>query len=481
MEDRLKTNTSRWIDTTAAALFILFCGIYTFTARGYLVAADEITNFLAVRQFVETGDPSISCNLREDLTIQRKDGKCFSKFDPGIQILGTPFYIAGRLVGGPAPLDTNSLSIPRVAISLLNVVLTAGTIAVLYLIARSLSDSAAVALEIALIFGLTTIAWPYASTYFAQPIIAFLLVSGMYFLFVEENTSVLRVILCGIGFMLATLTRLDALPLIVVMIGFYHVFNPKRSLRDLAILTTFIGLGLLGQMAYNIYRTGSPLLSGYASEGWNSVFWKGLYGLTISPNKGILFFSPLVAASMPGFILLWKDGKKKEVGLILSLFVIQLATYSSWWTWEGGWSWGPRFLVVTNPFLMLGLIPWLRRRKAMVTIGILAMSGFCVQIVGVTTNILSYLPPKGPLYTRFLYDPQYSQIWLALNGLLQRKVSTLVTGHGLGILTQEQYYLWVFGSLSLIVIGLLWLKKIQSDQPRLSEDPEKSSRSSFVQ
>lgn len=405
--------------------------------------------------------------------MQRNDGKCFSKFDPGIQILGIPFYIAGRLVSGPAPLEAYSLSIPRVAVSLLNVVLTAGTVVVLYLIAYSLSDSAAVALEIALIFGLTTIAWPYASTYFAQPIIAFLLVSGMYLLFVGENTSVLRIMLCGIGFMLATLTRLDALPLIVVMIGFYYVFNQKRSLRDLAILTIFIGLGLLGQMAYNVYRTGSPFVSGYTSEGWVIAFWKGLYGLTISPNKGILFFSPLVAASAPGFVLLWKEGMKKEAGLILSLFVIQLITYSFWWTWEGGWSWGPRFLVVTNPFLMLGLIPWLRRRKAMPIIGMLALGGFCVQIVGVTTNILSYLPPRGDPYTHFLYDPRYSQIWLALNDLLKLKVSTLVISQELGILTQGQYYLWIFGSLALIVIGLLWLKKIQSGQPRPSKGPER--------
>ena len=43
-----------------------------------------------------------------------------------------------------------------------------------------------------------------------------------------------------------------------------------------------------------------------------------------------------------------------EAGTAFLLFLAQLLYFGRWWAWHGDWSWGPRYLVVTVPLLMLG-------------------------------------------------------------------------------------------------------------------------------
>lgn len=109
--------------------------------------------------------------------------------------------------------------------------------------------------------------------------------------------------------------------------------------------------------AYNQARFGSPLATGYAGEleQWTTPWAEGLAGLLISPGRGLLIYCPLVigaAACAPEF-----KRRAPALALIGPLgLALLLALYCRWWAWEGGWCWGPRFLVPALPWLLLPLV-----------------------------------------------------------------------------------------------------------------------------
>jgi hypothetical protein len=105
------------------------------------------------------------------------------------------------------------------------------------------------------------------------------------------------------------------------------------------------------------WRRGSPLGSGYVGDvgattflptsgkpGFSFPFVFGLLGLTLSFGKGLLFFAP-------GLILHFMGYPTEEPRLLafaqycLAFLWGLVIVYAPWWSWYGGWFWGPRFLL----------------------------------------------------------------------------------------------------------------------------------------
>jgi hypothetical protein len=74
-----------------------------------------------------------------------------------------------------------------------------------------------------------------------------------------------------------------------------------------------------------------------------------LYGLTLSPGKGLLVFAPPVLAGLAGLYLLYRQ-RRAEALLFAALPVFFLWVYSVNTSWHGGASWGPRYLLPVLPF-----------------------------------------------------------------------------------------------------------------------------------
>jgi hypothetical protein len=61
-------------------------------------------------------------------------------------------------------------------------------------------------------------------------------------------------------------------------------------------------------------------------------------------------------------------------------WLLALIFYGSWWAWDGGWSWGPRFLVPLIPIslLPLGYLPdgrgWRIATALLIGLGVLVQS-----------------------------------------------------------------------------------------------------------
>jgi hypothetical protein len=108
-----------------------------------------------------------------------------------------------------------------------------------------------------------------------------------------------------------------------------------------------------------------------------------VYGLLLSPGKGLLEYAP--PALLAPFGVALRARRRAETVLLLALILIDLIAHANVLIrWVGGWSWGPRFLMPVLPLILLLLAPLLgpgRRHGRLVrrTLAALAVLGVLVQ------------------------------------------------------------------------------------------------------
>lgn len=98
------------------------------------------------------------------------------------------------------------------------------------------------------------------------------------------------------------------------------------------------------------YKTGSPEL-------WQTPLWLGAAGLLVSPSRGLLVYSPFLAAAFAGAVLAWKDPRYRELRfLTLAVPALWIPSFL-WFDWWGGWGFGYRPIVDSMPLLAMLCVP----------------------------------------------------------------------------------------------------------------------------
>ncbi len=106
---------------------------------------------------------------------------------------------------------------------------------------------------------------------------------------------------------------------------------------------------------YNFYRFGNVFETGYGDKvKFNVQILEGLYGLLFSSGKSVFVYSPILIIAIILFPKFLKKHKAEGI-LFISIFIISLLFYSKWNSWQGGFCWGPRFLLPAIPFLVIPL------------------------------------------------------------------------------------------------------------------------------
>jgi hypothetical protein len=92
--------------------------------------------------------------------------------------------------------------------------------------------------------------------------------------------------------------------------------------------------------------------------GFTGPTWPALYGITISPYRGLFFLSPVLLLTFPGLVLLWRVSRERRLVLLLGGILLGFVLYvASYLYWSGGDAIGPRFLVPAVPFMILAMAP----------------------------------------------------------------------------------------------------------------------------
>jgi hypothetical protein len=233
---------------------------------------------------------------------------------------------------------------------------------------------------------------------FSEPLLALMMVLALLAVLRFRRTGQMRwMAASGAAAGAAVLVRDDSLFLVLVPFTIYAAAvslrrNPNWAWRLQSALAWAAPIGAAGLLAlvYHLVRFGwgsGPY--GHDGMGFTQPLLGGLYGLLLSPGAGLLVFVPVLALAFfgfPEFFGRWRA----EAALIAVLVVLRLLFFARWWDWQGGATWGPRYLVPLVPLMLVpvAFLPAGWWRKAALALG----------AVGVGIELLDQLVPYGLYY-----------------------------------------------------------------------------------
>lgn len=433
---QMKSKILNTIGLTLAVLFLLTLGL-----RGILGNADKLNlNSLSWKEngpfelSPERGRFALTYSLVEDhspffsVPIARftlpdlgyKNGHYVSLFAPAVSYLAIPAYIIGKYFGASQVGTFATISL----FALLNFWLIRG-------IAIMLSSNRFASTLGGLVFVFATPAFPYAVTLYQHHISTFLILLALYTLIRWNNFWSLFLIwfLCACSIPvdypnLFLMAPIGIFALGRVLITKYQNSKISISLKPINILT-FVGLIFpllfffwFNKISYNnplqfsgtvasvkaIDNNGNPAadktvnlqdIEKYTNPDSQkrSVFnffktrglLNGLYIHLFSPDRGVLYFTPVMFLGFLGFIFssIQKD-KKQYLGILIAIIGADLLLYSMWGDPWGGWAFGSRYLIPAYAVISISLAIFLSHfRKNIVILFIFA--ALFVYSAGVST------------------------------------------------------------------------------------------------
>ncbi|HLF07824.1 MAG TPA: hypothetical protein VI789_00540 [Dehalococcoidia bacterium] len=356
------------------ALALAIVGLaYVLTFRGTMGFADEAYYFAVTRSIVERRVLSIDewrwLQERVPTSLRGPDEHLYSRLGLGQSLVAIPGYWIGRglsplgeaaefadYVLGPAWALKGVLA-TSVIISLAMLVATAG-------MARALAAPWGVTAWIVLATGLGTMAWPYALTNFSEPLTGAALVSSAALSIYSVRTG--RWVLVPLATLclgLAILARPLTAVVVPIVFGYlaWHCVTGVAPWRGLVCGAAVFGGVCLLILWYNMARSGSPLDMGYHGQLLNSASLpRGLAGFLVSPGKGLFWFNPVALLGVACLPRMLRRARVETV-FLGTLAGVYLLAHASWRAWEGGWCWGPRFLLPIVPILVVMGMPVIGR------------------------------------------------------------------------------------------------------------------------
>jgi hypothetical protein len=164
--------------------------------------------------------------------------------------------------------------------------------------------------------------------------------------------------------------------------------------------------------------------------GFSFPFLLGIASLLFSFGKGLVFFAP-------GLLLVPQAAGEstKTIRRLFGYWIVFLfgliVVYAMWWSWYGGWFWGPRFLLFASVPASLALAIWLSKRKhtaSATIIGLLILtlsfwvgtSGlvfgdeyltpYCTSFSYAYEHLCWYVPEFSVLWAPFVFHPDVSSV-----------------------------------------------------------------------
>lgn len=357
-------------------------------------------------------------------------GEYVSLFAPAVSFIVVPGYLLGKMLGAS---QVGAYAVVML-FAFFNMLLIRA-------IALRLGAKPWAATLAGLVFLFATPAFPYAVTLYQHHISVFLLLSAVWLLFTFRNIWTLFLVwfACALSVVVDNPNLFLMFP--VGVYGLLRLWELVRENGKLRISRFFWGgmtmiglaipLGLFGWYNYVAYGhplqlpgtlqdvseigiDGRPVIqSAYETQVLSSEqqlargdsqttektavrffrtrdLYNGFYTHFVSPDRGIVFFTPVILLGILGLALLYRT-HARVVALFLAIIGANVLLYSLWGDPWGGWAFGSRYLIPTYALLAialpLGFSQWRFRTIFLILfVPLFAYSAWVNTLAAVTTN-----------------------------------------------------------------------------------------------
>jgi hypothetical protein len=298
------------------------------------------------------------------------NGHCVSAYPVGAALLALPLYLPSVL-GRVSPENPFFFDLEKLSAAL--IVALSGV--VLYFTLRRLT-SRPMALLITGVYAWGTSSLSTSSQALWQHGPSQLALTATLGCLVRGRSNSAWITFAGFPLAFALICRPTDL-LIAVPLGIYVLVHHRR------VVGGFLLSGLppvLFQLWYNTVYFDNPFHTEWPIFGsglWTTPFWQGLTGLLASPGRGLFIYSPVFLFSVLGMGLAWRRNGEPLLRYLSIGVLLTVALYSKWFTWWGGYCYGPRLLADLSPCMALSLYPlkdWLQKSRAGSVVFILSLA-----------------------------------------------------------------------------------------------------------
>lgn len=281
--------------------------------------------------------------------------------------------------------------------------LVACLVVVMYRFARALDASPARSAAVALITGLATILFPYATELTGEPVAAACLLTAFYLLATfADDPHWGRATFAGFLAGWAVLNDFPSL-LVAIALAFYALWKlPRRGQlaafsAGAAAVATVLFLYNWGAfrspffMSYEAYKLAENQQFPEQAVGYVGLTYPRipiLWNVLVDPQRGLFFCNPVLLMVVPGLVYFWRSDRRAEFFVTLeaiAVFVLFNASFGeSIISWGGGTATGPRQMAPAIPFMTLTLVfvpaalDWF--------VGALAMLSALLMLAATSTN-----------------------------------------------------------------------------------------------
>lgn len=277
------------------------------------------------------------------------NGRLYSKYGIGTSLLwGIPLSVAWAIhhVTG-IDLDT----VAGFGISFVNPVLVVFTAwSMLYALRRLGANQSARFITVFLyVTGTSMLA--YANTAFSEPLVGLLLLWAVVLPVVEGGIR--AALISGALITCSSLVKPELVPLPACLLP---LFAAKCRRGELVAFCLASAVGGLLLALNNLACRGSITCFSYGDE--TRQFgspWVALTHQFFGIDRNLFLFNPALLLALTGWIVIYRTPAWRSLsGACLLVWVVYLPFYSSWYAWQGGMCFGPRFF---QSFIPLTLLP----------------------------------------------------------------------------------------------------------------------------
>lgn len=464
---------------TAVVLLAFFACIYSMVYSGTFSADDE--HILAAQ--------SLSLAFDQQFNVSRVIGNsrvfALSQLAPRLAGESANVEPAQALTGALLAKLALLLGVGRVqAMFLVNIWATAGTAAVVFLAAVQRGHTRRTGLVLAGIFGLGTIAFPYARTYFRDPLaMLFLACAWLCARRIAARAgnplgSRSRP-LAWVGFaafclagVLAKNAVVIAIPVMLLEILISNWKNARIKIDGSFWRKFIIGLGSVCLIValWFLVIPRIPLLARYTPAYYASLvkfffttprphFVQALAGPFVSAGKSIFLFSPVLVLALWSLIFHFRDAWSAWLYLLL-LVVFQALFYDA--AWSQLINWGLRFVLPAIPLLVMAsggtVEKLLKSRMGQLALVLLMIVSVFVQLLGVIAPVNQYILEK---FTAAPQIPEQALVWQGRHSILWWSLGRLPdkTSIDLALWRNAGATGWVLPAcLAVILLTVLFLR-----------------------